>query len=125
MQRVAFLLVAGVPCGALLAPRRVPVDLGGGHSLIAVLPPVTQDVDGAVLAELAVSPGSTRAAFQQQYEHLYGSGDIIWPASIALARLIVHCPSFVRGKRVVELGCGLGAQQRPNRGWVAAAKRPG
>lgn len=33
----------------------------------------------------------------------------MWPAGLAFSRLLVHCPSFVQGKRVLELGAGLGA----------------
>lgn len=33
----------------------------------------------------------------------------LWPSSIGLARVVAHCPSLVRGKRVLSLGCGLGA----------------
>jgi predicted nicotinamide N-methyase len=32
----------------------------------------------------------------------------VWPASLALARLLAHCPSFCAGRRVLELGAGLG-----------------
>lgn len=32
----------------------------------------------------------------------------LWPSGIALARAIVAAPADVRGKRVLELGCGLG-----------------
>merc|ERR1719498_1199726 len=32
----------------------------------------------------------------------------VWPSSLALAKLITSAPSIVRGKRVLELGCGLG-----------------
>jgi predicted nicotinamide N-methyase len=39
---------------------------------------------------------------------LYGAGDVVWPASLALARLLAHCPSFSSGRRVLELGAGLG-----------------
>jgi len=39
---------------------------------------------------------------------LYGAGDVVWPASIALARLLTHCPSFTAGLHVLELGAGLG-----------------
>eukprot|EP00982_Pelagococcus_subviridis_P010482 31000-Pelagococcus_subviridis.AAC.10 len=41
-------------------------------------------------------------------DELYGAGDVVWPASVALARLLAHCPSLVRGKRVLEIGAGLG-----------------
>jgi hypothetical protein len=37
-----------------------------------------------------------------------GAGDIVWPSSFALARLIAHCPNLVNGRDVLELGCGLG-----------------
>jgi predicted nicotinamide N-methyase len=39
---------------------------------------------------------------------LYGAGDVVWPASLSLARLLAHCPSFSAGRRVLELGTGLG-----------------
>jgi len=38
----------------------------------------------------------------------YGTGDVVWPSSLALARLLAHCPSFVNDRSVLELGCGLG-----------------
>jgi predicted nicotinamide N-methyase len=37
-----------------------------------------------------------------------GSGDVVWPSSFALAKLIAHCPFLVDDKHVLELGCGLG-----------------
>ena len=33
----------------------------------------------------------------------------VWPASQALARVMAHAPSICKGRRVLELGCGLGA----------------
>ena len=33
----------------------------------------------------------------------------VWAATVALARVIAHCPSLVAGKRVLELRSGLGA----------------
>ena len=39
---------------------------------------------------------------------LYGAGDVIWPASEAFASLVAHVPSLVKGKRVIDVGCGLG-----------------
>lgn len=32
----------------------------------------------------------------------------VWPAGTFLGQFLVNCPSFVRGKSVVELGCGVG-----------------
>lgn len=37
-----------------------------------------------------------------------GGGDVVWPASFALAKLIAHCPFLVDDKSILELGCGLG-----------------
>ncbi len=37
-----------------------------------------------------------------------GRGDVVWPSSFALAKLIAHCPLLVNEKAVLELGCGLG-----------------
>jgi len=42
------------------------------------------------------------------HKSLYGAGDVVWPASLALARLLVHCPSFVAGRACLEVGAGLG-----------------
>ena len=55
----------------------------------------------------------------------YGTGDVIWPSSFALSRLLVHCPSLLqttttttndndaqnqnqKKSNILELGCGLG-----------------
>ena len=32
----------------------------------------------------------------------------LWPSAIALAQLILQQPELVRGKRVCDIGCGLG-----------------
>lgn len=32
----------------------------------------------------------------------------VWPSSLSMARVIASAPSLVKGKRVLELGCGLG-----------------
>lgn len=37
-----------------------------------------------------------------------GGGDVVWPSSFALAKLIAHCPFLVDDKSILELGCGLG-----------------
>ena len=46
--------------------------------------------------------------FDAPTRELYGAGDVIWPATLALARLLIHCPSFVAGLNILELGAGLG-----------------
>ena len=32
----------------------------------------------------------------------------LWPSAIALAQLVLQQPELVRGKRVCDIGCGLG-----------------
>ena len=46
---------------------------------------------------------------QEKFGELTGAGDIVWPAGLALTRMLAHCPSFVADKMVLELGAGLGA----------------
>lgn len=93
--------------GEWLAPepatRRVDVDLGRGKSVVVMLPALEGEVGGAALEGMSI------AAVVEQYGHLTGAGDVVWPAGLAFSRLLVHCPSFVEGKRVLELGAGLGA----------------
>ena len=85
------------------ATRRVDVDLGRGKSVVVMLPALEGEVDGAALENMSIE------AVVEQYGHLTGAGDVVWPAGLAFSRLLVHCPSFVQGKRVLELGAGLGA----------------
>ena len=33
----------------------------------------------------------------------------LWASSVALARVVAHCPSTVQGKRVLSLDSGLGS----------------
>ena len=83
--------------------RRVDVDLGRGKSVVVMLPVLEGEVDGAALESMSIED------VVEQYGHLTGAGDVVWPAGLAFSRLLVHCPSFVQGKRVLELGSGLGA----------------
>ena len=67
-------------------------------------------------APLAAAPAFAASAlltprFAPQSRSLqahYGAGDVVWPAAVALARLLAHCPSFAAQKRVLEIGAGLG-----------------
>jgi len=49
-----------------------------------------------------------KANLLEAYADFRGTGDVIWPSALHLARLVANCPSFVSGKRVLDLGCGLG-----------------
>ena len=80
----------------------VDVDLGGGKQIKVSLPDKSDE-------PLDSSAELTMEGLTQRFGHLYGAGDIVWPASKALARMLAHVPSLTAGKRVLELGCGLGA----------------
>jgi hypothetical protein len=77
------------------------IDLGQGKSVELYVPrdDAVADVDGDRVS---------REVLEGFRDELYGAGDVVWPASVALARLLAHCPSLVRGKRVLEIGAGLG-----------------
>ena len=46
--------------------------------------------------------------FAQLNGNLYGAGDVSWPSSEALARLVAHVPSLVKNKDCIDIGAGLG-----------------
>ena len=46
--------------------------------------------------------------FEAPQRELFGAGDVVWPATLALSRLVIHCPSFVAGLDILEMGAGLG-----------------
>ena len=78
------------------------IDLGQGKSVSLYVPTNVAEVEGAV------SAGGVQDLLDTYKDALYGAGDVVWPASIALGRLIAHCPSLVQGKSVLEIGSGLG-----------------
>ncbi len=88
----------------------VPVDLGKGKQVTVMLPAQVGEPTEAKLQKLQ-KPGNAvlQSGVLSAYGHLKGAGDVVWPAGIALARLLAHVPSFTSGQRVLELGCGLGA----------------
>ena len=103
---------AAAPGGADggVSPQLVAVDLGRGKQVSVMLPPQAQEPSEAELRRLETSAGAeAQQGVLGAYTHLYGAGDVVWPASVALARLLAHVPSFSAGQRVLELGCGLGA----------------
>ena len=90
--------VVGEGKGDSSSARLTKIDLGQGKSVDLHVPSDVADVKGVVSPE-------TLARFKDE---LYGAGDVVWPAGVALARLIAHCPSLVRDKSVLEIGAGLG-----------------
>lgn len=80
-------------------PMVLSFQLGGGHSVKLFVPANDR------LSQESGSDEEVAAQFKDQY---YGAGDVVWPSSLALARLVANCPSFVQGRNVIEVGCGLG-----------------
>ena len=58
--------------------------------------------------EFGTTPCDATTTTEYDDAVLYGAGDVIWPASEAFASLVAHVPSLVKGKRVIDVGCGLG-----------------
>ena len=56
----------------------------------------------------ASAGSSARAALLDKYGELRGRGEVVWPSSLQLARLIANCPSFVAGRKCIDVGSGLG-----------------
>lgn len=82
-----------------------------GRTLIALLlplasasalrvPPPSMGASSVSLVDVDLAGGKTIGVFPAWP---------VWPAEQALARVMAHAPSLCRGKRVLELGCGLGA----------------
>jgi predicted nicotinamide N-methyase len=84
-------------------PQLIAVDLGKGKQVTVSVPKVEEEP-----TEAEMSLDGNRDSLLSKYSHLYGAGDVVWPASVALARMLAHVPSFTAGKRVLELGAGLG-----------------
>ena len=77
------------------SPQLVAVDLGRGKQVSVMLPPQAQEPTEAELRRLETSADAVaQQGVLGAYKHLYGAGDVVWPASVALARLLAHVPSF-------------------------------
>lgn len=81
------------------------IDLGRGKTVEIFIDAEAEnvgDVDFDVSAEEGIS------FLTQLNGNLYGAGDVIWPSSQALARLVAHVPSLVKNKDCIDIGAGLG-----------------
>ena len=89
---------------AAAAPEIQEISLGPGR------PPVLIRVPPNALSPDLLGGGglADRSALLDAFGSFRGRGDVIWPASLHLARLVANCPSFVGGRAVLDLGCGLG-----------------
>ena len=81
----------------VVLPKVTTIDFGGDKTVDCLVPPDHLNRQ--------LSSGRKRGSKISTDD---GAGDVVWPSSFALARLIAHCPNLVNGKDVLELGCGLG-----------------
>ena len=95
---------------AVSSPSKQRIHLGPDKSVSIWVPPNTLEDNPTTSLHATTTATTTtdRSKLLQDYAHYRGTGDVLWPASWQLARLIANCPSFVSGKRCLELGCGLG-----------------
>mmetsp|Transcript_7707 Transcript_7707/g.11230 ORF Transcript_7707/g.11230 Transcript_7707/m.11230 type:complete len:330 (-) Transcript_7707:254-1243(-) len=77
------------------------IDLGRKKSINIYVPPDE-------MLKQKPSDAKSQAELLQKFRSFYGTGDVLWPSSLQLGRLVAHCPSFVRDKHILEIGCGLG-----------------
>ena len=87
--------------GSIESARFQSIDLLRGKRVELLMPTDVADFDDA-------EEETTTTEYYDDAKVLYGAGDVIWPASEAFASLVAHVPSLVKGKRVIDVGCGLG-----------------
>jgi len=86
-------------------------DLGRGKKVNLYVPDdaLNQELNNKGLSSRKKGNNNNKELLSENsLKRYYGTGDVVWPSSFALARLLAHCPSFVTDKKVLELGCGLG-----------------
>jgi len=88
----------------------VKVPLGPNHKEFSVL---HRKLSEEELADVAAANAGDlpKEELFKKYGQLFdgkGNGETVWPSSAFLAQFLVNCPSFVKGKVVFELGCGVG-----------------
>ena len=86
------------------------IELGPGKSVNILIPPnkLENEIAKKDITKFASTSRKKRSKLLQEFGTYRGSGDVIWPSSLHLSRLIANCPSFIDNRRVIDIGCGLG-----------------
>lgn len=86
------------------------VDLGAGRSMTLFVPKQDTAAENEAIARiLGIDKGAVEAQRNAMESFDNAVGQKLWPASVAFARMLTGAASAqVKGRDVVELGCGLG-----------------
>ena len=83
------------------------IDLGGGRVMSVAEPKENVAAADAAVAEiLGIAVDAIKAQRKALASYDNAEGQKLWPASVAFARMLTG--SMVKGRRVIELGAGLG-----------------
>ena len=93
--------------GSAASASCTTVDLGRGKTVEIFIDAEAENV-GDVDFDDVMSAEEGISFLTRLHGNLYGAGDVIWPSSQALARLVAHVPSLVKNKDCIDIGAGLG-----------------
>tara|TARA_B100000475_G_scaffold6687_1_gene5870 strand:- start:2775 stop:3890 length:1116 start_codon:yes stop_codon:yes gene_type:complete len=93
--------------GSAASASCTTVDLGRGKTVEIFIDAEAENV-GDVDFDDVMSAEEGISFLTRLHGNLYGAGDVIWPSSRALARLVAHVPSLVKNKDCIDIGAGLG-----------------
>lgn len=99
----AFTYVGTKATSTITTAKVATVDLGFDRFVDLLLPSNSRQ-----LASSSSSSSSRSIRRGSKVQTDGGGGDVLWPAGLALARLIANSPALVEDRNVLELGCGLG-----------------
>lgn len=101
-----------------LALDRVEIALGPGKGNVSIwqdasmeeriAEEISRPISQATQPELLLSSAADVSLATAMKKVPEQTGHAVWPSAAFLGQFLVSCPSFVRGKSVVELGCGVG-----------------
>jgi len=99
--------------------ERVSIPVGPNKGELSLLSQRQTEEENADIEAARNGGTASMETLKQKYGGRFagaGNGWVVWPSSTFMAQFLVQCPSFVRNKSVVEVGCGVGLSG------IAAAK---
>ena len=92
--------------GSAASASFTTIDLGRGKTVEIFIDAEAENVGDVDFDDVSAEEGIS--FLTRLNGNLYGAGDVIWPSSQALARLVAHVPSLVKNKDCIDIGAGLG-----------------